>query len=353
MKKVIFFVSSLGDGGAQRVISILSAQMARKGMATEIVTYIDEPVLYEIHPEVKVTCVQKCTGKENLVVNLLWLRRYFKENAEVILSFLAPFNMLAIVSVMGTRIPMIVADRNDPAKVPKHPVIRFSRDVLYGFANHIIVQTENNKRYFKHYQKKTEIIYNPVDLQSYTGSALQCEKRKCIVSAGRLVPQKNQKMLLKAFAGVLKHFPEYQLIIYGEGGFREELEKYAANLGIDGKVMLAGSVTDLYEKMKSAEIFVLSSDYEGMPNALIEAMCLGLPVVSTKVSGATDLVQNGENGLLVDINASEQLEEALETLLSDKELRNRMAKEAQKVSERLQPEKILEQWLKIIRRYYL
>ena len=351
MKRTVFFVSSLGDGGAQRVISILSEKMAEQGMSVEIVTYYDIPPVYSICPEVKVTCVEKCTGKKDVPHNLLWLRKYFKENAEIVLSFLAPFNMIALVAVMGTKVPIVVADRNDPAKVPVNPVIRIARDLLYGFADQVVVQTEANKAYFKRLQKKTVVIYNPVDLKEYTGVALNAEKEKVIVSAGRLMPQKNQKMLLDAFYAISEKFPEYQLVIYGEGSYRNELENYVNTLGIGQKVLMPGSVTDLYDRIKTADLFVLSSNYEGMPNALIEAMCLGMPVISTKVSGATDLIQNGENGLLVDVGNAKELAEAMEKLLSNSETRTYMAAEAVKLADKLLPEEILKQWMEIIRRY--
>ncbi len=353
MKRTMFFVSSLGDGGAQRVISILSEKMAQSDMDVEIVTYLDVPIIYTINPKVKVTCVEKCTGKKDVVRNLLWLRSYFKRYAKIVLSFLAPFNMIALVATMGTKVPIVVADRNDPAKVPVNPFVRFGRDVLYGLADHVVVQTEANKAYFKRLQKKTTVIYNPVDLKEYTGAALKTEKEKVIVTAGRLMPQKNQKMMVDAFEKIAKKFPEYQLIIYGEGDYRSELEEYVVSKELDEKVLMPGSVTDLYEKIKKASLFVLSSNYEGMPNALIEAMCMGLPVISTKVSGATDLIQHGKNGLLVEVGSEKELTDAIETMLSDETVRNKMASEAVKISQVLLPDEILKQWQGIVRRYTL
>lgn len=351
MKKTIFFVSSLGDGGAQRVISILSEMMAKTGMRVEIVTYLDAPVAYEISPEVKVISAQKNTGKKSILSNLIWLRSYFKKNASIVLSFMAPFNMLALLALMGTKVPIVVADRNDPSKVPEKQLIRFGRDFLYCFADHVVVQTEDNKSYFKYLDKKTAVIYNPVDLKEYTGSALKSIKEKKIVTAARLERQKNQQMLLDAFAVVEKKFPEYQLVIYGNGNYRKELEAHVKELGLEHKIFLPGSFSDLYERIKTASLFVLSSNYEGMPNALIEAMCLGLPVISTKVSGATDLIQHQKNGLLVSVGSEDELSEAMVLLLSNDQLREQMAFEAEKISKKLDPNEILKQWLEIIRRY--
>lgn len=351
-KRYLFFVGTLGNGGAERVISILSSQMAERGMDVEVLTYYDRPVFYKVNPKVKITAVEKCTGKSSKIANLLWIRKYFKENAKIVISFLAPFNIMALVAKLGTGVPMIVADRNDPTKVPTNTVVRKLRDYLYMFADGIVLQTEKNKAYFNRIvRKKAVVIYNPVDIKEYTGAALKTPKAKTVVSAGRLMKQKNQKMMIDAFSAVLKKYPDYQLIIYGEGPYREELELHVQQLGISEKVILPGSTTQLYNKIKSAEIFLLSSDYEGMPNALIEAMCMGIPVISTKVSGATDLIFHGENGLLVEVGDISGFTAAIETMIADGDKRYEMAVEAVKLSEKLLPERILEQWQEIIRRY--
>lgn len=350
-KRYIFFVGTLSNGGAERVISILASHMAAQGMPTEIVTYYDRPVFYQLHPKVMLTSVEACTGKSGKFDNLLWLRRYFKENAKVVLSFLAPFNMLALLVSVGLKTPVIVADRNDPTRVPGNVVLRKLRDFLYRFADYIVVQTKNNQQYFSAaVQKKSTVIYNPVECAREQGCALQCEKKKQIVTAGRLLPQKNQKLLLAAFSDIAKKYPQYQLVIYGEGSEREVLEQEAQRLGIENQVVFEGKVADLHERMKSAELFVLSSDYEGMPNALIEAMCLGLPVISTKVSGATDLIEDGKNGLLVERKDRKALAEAMERLIMEEAFRTQLAFEAAKLSEQLLPEVILKQWLEMIGR---
>lgn len=163
------------------------------------------------------------------------------------------------------------------------------------------------------------------------------------------MPQKNQKMMIAAFAEVVKKHPDYQLVIYGEGPSREELEKHVRELGVEEHVLLPGNVTDIHDRIKDAEMFVLSSDYEGMPNALIEAMCLGLPSVSTKVSGATDLIKDHENGILTDLNDQKQLENAMLELIENKELSERLAINAAKLNQELEVSKIMQQWTDFIK----
>lgn len=348
MKKenIVFFIGTLGNGGAERVVSILTRQYIQKGIPVEIVLYYDERPFYDIHPEIKITYVERETGCRNLFKNILWLRRYFIRNADLVISFLAQFNMVALAALFATGIPIIVADRNDPRHMPKQAPVRIARNLMYHLADAIVVQTQHNKDYFSSVlQKKCSIIYNPVDLQEKKGMALRTAKKPRIVSAARLMKQKNQLMLLDAFAQIKKDFPAYTLTIYGEGPFRPELEKRIRELGLDDSVYLPGKVQNVFDCIADAELFVLSSDFEGMPNALIEAMCLGLPVISTKVSGATDLIIDGKNGLLTDVGNTEQFMEAMRRMLNDVELRRECANEATKLNEQLRTEIITAQWL--------
>lgn len=345
-KNIVFFIGTLGNGGAERVISILTGKYAEQKVPVEIVLYYDEEPFYNIHPDVKITYIERMTSSRNLLKNIFWLRRYFKKNADVVVSFLAQFNMIALAAAFGTGIPVIVADRNDPRHMPKQAPVRIARNWLYHLAKTVVVQTQHNKDYFsKALQKKCKIIYNPVDLQDQKGMALQTEKKPRIVSAARLMKQKNQLMLIEAFARVKKDFPDYTLTIYGEGPFREELEKRIGELGLEESVHLPGKVQNVFDCIADAELFVLSSNFEGMPNALIEAMCLGLPVISTRVSGATDLIEPGKNGLLSDVGDTDQLTLCMKQMLADPELRRNCAESALALNDRLNVTGIMQQWL--------
>jgi len=351
-KRYVIFVPTLSQGGAERVISLLSRRMAEDGVSVTILLYKDQEPFYTIDPKVKLVYVPRESGSTNLLKNLLWMRRYYRENADAVLSFLAPFNILTLLATLGGKQTVIVADRNDPRFVPDKLPIRKLRDFLYRFADGVIVQTKHNQAYFsRQIQKKSTIIYNPVDLGEKSGLALRTGKEKKIVSVGRLMPQKNQVMLLEAFAAIRERFPEYTLTIYGEGPFRKTLEETAVRLGLEGCVALPGSVKDIHQRIASSELFVMSSNYEGMPNALIEAMCLGLPVISTAVSGATDLICHGENGLLVKCGDTAALTKAMEQLLSDAEKRSAFGQEAVKLNDRLKIGDITRQWMDAVEHY--
>ena len=348
--RIVFFIGTLGNGGAERVVSILTRHFVTSEIQVEIVLYYDAEPFYRIHPDIKITYVERETGSKNILKNVLWLRRYFIENADLVISFLAQCNMIALTALFATGIPVIVADRNDPRHMPKQAPVRIARNLLYHLADVVVVQTQHNKDYFSpSLQKKCTIIYNPVDLQDKKGMALRTEKKKRIVSAARLMKQKNQLMLIDSFAQIQKEFPDYTLTIYGEGPFRQELEKRILEQGLSESVFLPGKVQNVFECIADADLFVLSSNFEGMPNALIEAMCLGLPVISTKVSGATDLIQDGINGLLVDVGDAEQLSDCMRRMLADSKLRQKYAQNAIALNEYLHTETIIGQWLRCLK----
>lgn len=348
--KVTFFVGQLEQGGAERVVSLISNKLVEKGFNVEILTYYDRNINYNINKSINIIKVVKETNSNNILKNINWLKNYFKNNTNIIISFMAPFNILSLFANRKNSTPIIVSDRNDPRSVPSNPIIRYIRDLFYDlYADLVIVQTENNKSYFnKNIQNKTVIISNPVDLNDLACKAIETKKKNVIVSAGRLMPQKNQIMLIDAFKIIHDKYNDYQLVIYGEGPHRKELEKRIDELELSEYVFLPGELKDVLKKELAAKAFVLSSNYEGMPNALIEAMCLGLPCVSTKVSGANELIEDGANGYLVNTNDVNALSNRLEKIINDDKLANKLAKNASKLNKTLNIDVITDKWVTFI-----
>ena len=294
--KILFFIGHLNSGGAERVVSLLSNKLFDKGFDIEILTYYDRKINYSINNNIKITKVVLETKSSNIIKNMSWLKKYFNNNADLIISFLAPFNMLALLTKGNT--PIIVADRNDPNKIPNNKLLRLLRNKIYKKANYVVVQTNNNKNYFN-YLNNVIVINNPINIGNNVGKAINTQKENKIVSVARLMPQKNQLLLIEVFNEVLKEHKDYKLIIYGEGPERSNLENKINELKLNDSVLLPGNDNDVINKILDAKVFVLPSNYEGMPNSLIEAMCIGLPVISTKVSGANELIKDKENGLLI------------------------------------------------------
>ncbi len=348
--KLLFTLGALGHGGGERVVSVLASELARIGHEVEIMLYYDREIWYPLNPAVKVVSEEKELGKKGILSHLSFKRKYVKQGGfDAVISFLAPFNMLNIVALFGVKTPLIVADRNDPRRIPSNKLVRLARNFLYRFADCVVLQTKANRNYFaKAIRNKSRVIYNPIDMGKYTGAGLTAQKSKRMVSVGRLTKQKNQIMLLEAFCTFAKSHTDYRLTIYGDGDFRPQLEQKIAELGLTQSVELPGGIKNVPEAIKDAEFFVLSSDFEGMPNALIEAMCIGLPVISTAVSGATDLVVTEENGLLTECGNTQELAAAMERMANDPQLRQKTAQKASLLAQELTLDKIAAQWLDCI-----
>lgn len=350
--RIMFMDATLDHGGAERVISILANKLVERGHEVEILLNYNERIWYQIDERVRVTIAEKEVGSRKIYRQFLWRRKHIKTSeSDVAVSFLAPFNMLNIITMIGIKIPLIVADRNDPQQVPINRVLRKVRDVLYNFADGVVLQNTKNKSYFsKRVQNKSAVIFNPIDLGDYEGKALIEKKAKKIVSVGRIIKQKNPALLINAFAKISDNYPDYTLHFYGDGDMLEEMQKKTKELNIGDKVVFEGSVSDVFEQIKDASLFVMTSNYEGMPNALLEAMCLGLPCISTNVSGAADVISNGDNGILINIGDENELVNKINLILSDSTIAETYAREAVRLSEELKVEKILDEWMSFIKK---
>ena len=347
--KIEFFVGEFSEGGAERVISILANELTSRGHEVVILKYFNSINYYKTDERVKISSLEELTGTKSKLKNIAYLHKHLKSFDGVFVSFLAPFNILALIANMGNKTPLIVADRNDPSKLPGNKFLRMLRDYLYRFADRVVVQTSKNKAYFSNkVQYKTEVIYNPLILNGMEGKAINSLKSKTIINIGRLEPQKNQDMLIDVFKKFYETHPDYKLVIYGEGSYRENLEDKISELKLNESISMPGNVKDIFDRLCDCEFFVLSSNYEGMPNALIEAMGLGVPVISTRVSGATDLIEDGVNGILIDVNDADGLFNSMIKLAESEELRNKISLEAVKITELLNSRNVCDIWEKTI-----
>ena len=214
-----------------------------------------------------------------------------------------------------------------------------------------VFQTEEAYEWYKPYLKGTEPIVIPNAINpAFIRPAYDGEREKVIVGAGRLSNQKNFPLLISAFARIADKFPEYKLVIYGKGNLLDSLQALAKEKSISDRVEFPGFVPDMPERLEKASMFVLSSDYEGMPNALMEAMASGLPCVSTDCGGggARFLIKDGENGLLVPQKDEEKMAAAMERILSDEVFAKKIGENARKLQETLAPDRIYGEWEKFI-----
>ena len=181
---------------------------------------------------------------------------------------------------------------------------------------------------------------------SYSG-----ERRKRFVVVGRLEPQKNHKLLLEAYKEVADKYKDYDLFLYGKGWLEQELSNLTDSLGLTGRVHFEGFCSDVQDQIKDATAYILSSDYEGISNSLLEAMAMGLPVISTDcpIGGSRMLITHMKNGLLIPVGDKKALVDAMCYMVENPEQAKRMSDEAQKVKDRFSIQRITEEWLQYMK----
>lgn len=347
---IIIFIGTLQSGGAERVVSELSAFYADYFSEVIILTYYDCPVFYRIDERVRITCIEKELKSSNLLKSASWIRKFvLRERPRVFLSFLMPFNMLSIVSLLFSNTKMVVCERQDPSNVKSLP-LRIVRNILYHFCDRIEVQTSSGKQYFSRLlQKKIRIIPNPNHISlSEREAVLHHKKENVIVNVGRLIPLKNQSLLIRAFSIIHSLHPDYQLYIYGEGGLRDDLQNLINSLGLRDFVSLCGRTDNIALSLASAKVFVLSSNVEGMPNALMEAMALGIPCISTDVSGVRDIIIDGKNGFIVPVGNKDIMAEKMLSLIDSNELQQSFSHSSFSVINKFDKNAIFNQWLDLV-----
>ena len=294
---------------------------------------------------------------QNNIIRLYRMNRYFrKENVDVYLTFLPKLSSFILAQKRFIKCPVILAERADPNTFcnssEKNKKI-FEK--YYPKADGYIFQTEDAKKYYKEHGINVEnsvVIPNAINPE-FIRPLYQGKRRKVIVGAGRLTMQKNFSLLINSFAEICNDFPEYKLEIYGEGPLKESLINETKNLGIREKVIFKGYVNNLGDCIQDTSLFVLSSDFEGMPNALMEAMALGLPVISTDcpAGGSKVLIENKINGVLVPIKDIEALKKEIANMLTDSSMRNYMGENARKICVQLESKKIYNEWENILKKW--
>ncbi|WP_405343043.1 glycosyltransferase [Fibrobacter sp.] len=281
--KIVFYIGWLARGGAERVISTLANMLNKEGYSCIVVTSYKAENEYRLDEGVKRIVLVEGNKRNFLKDNIkqLWgLRKILKkEEPHTVVSFMGEPNFRMLIASIGISCRKIISVRNDPSKEYSRKLYRFLAKILFPMADHVVFQTEDAKKWFpERIQKKSSIIFNPVGetffQMKYDGF------RRNLVTTGRLVPQKNHELLIRAFAKVVNELDD-DLYIYGDGPLKEHLIKLVHDLNLQDRVFLPGATKNVADEIKSARIFILSSDYEGLPNSLMEAMALGIPCLST------------------------------------------------------------------------
>lgn len=362
--KILFCINSLVKGGAERVVSNLANYFSNDNDVS-IMTLTNYEIAYELRENINIINLDKKKKKsyENqnkllkkivkipkLLYRVIKMRKELKKiSADIIISFLPETSFLVLLNKRKSD-KIIVSVRNDPKIEYKSRIYNLIMKKLYPRANGFIFQTYEAQEYFKDIIRcESTIIPNPIN-PMFISKSYEGERKQEIVSVGRLTNQKNFTVLINAFAEISQKYTDYKLIIYGEGELRNELEKEINDLKLNDRILLPGITNMVKEKIYQSRMFVLPSLYEGMPNSLMEAMALGMPVISTDCpcGGPRELIKNNINGLLIEVNNKEELVKAMEKIILNEELMINLGKEASKISETHNPDEINKKWRKYI-----
>ncbi|MDM5373080.1 glycosyltransferase family 4 protein [Bacillus bombysepticus] len=348
--KIVFVVPNMGFGGAERVISILANSFVNKGYEIKIlIINSDGESVYNLNPKIEIEKIPSASIKNiySMYKLIKSIRRIVsKYNPDVIISFMNDTCAITSLATIGMEYPIIYSERNDPLNTNQGTKDRMYRYIVERLAKGFVFQSDGAKAlYPKRVQDNAVVILNPIDTRKLP-SYYSGERKKEIVSVGRLQSQKNQEMLIKAYSNIANKYPEYNLIIYGEGDLRESLQQKIECLGLKNRIFLKGNISNVLDEINKASIFAFSSDYEGLPNALIEAMALGLPCISTDCSpgGAAMLINNYENGILVPTGDEKNFAAGLSYLLSHPSNAIDMGIKARRIVERTKESNIVSDW---------
>ena len=359
--KLTLVIHSLSSGGAERVMSIIANYWAEKGWQVTLLTFVSEKEIpfYFLASQIKYIPLNIAKISPNVLIALKnnWqsiktLRKaIYDSQPDMVISFLDITNVITLLATRGLNIPIIVSERNDPSQTPDSTIWQTLRRLTYRFADLVVVQTNRALEYFSpQLTTKIRVISNPVILPpKVNNSNKQILNKPSIIAMGRLESQKGFDLLLEAFAKLKDIHPEWNLTILGEGTLRQELENQRELWGLSAHVYFPGKVKHPAELLKQADIFVMSSRFEGFPNALCEAMACGLPVISTDCpNGPREIIRDGIDGILVANENVSELKDAIESLIVDDSKRQLLGKRALEITTRFSLLAVMNHWQKVI-----
>ncbi len=350
-KPILIMIAPIVGGGAQRVATTLASELASKYRVT-LLCDGDGNCVYPISPDVEVARIPKeLWGIPRDVPNLARWVKELKESRGfyATISFLYYMNALNVESKANDKV--ICTERNNPFKSQYDAPRIESVKAYHERADHVVFQSERIRSLFSDVTRAhSTILPNPVGVTCMR----KTETKRRIVNVGRLIAQKNQALLIRAFRRFHDLHPEYSVSIYGVGKGETdtggELRSLIATLDLQDSVVLEGLSTRIWEDIADAEFFVLSSDFEGLSNALLEAMTMGFPCISTDCEGSTDVIENGANGLLVPRGDEDALFKAMSTLAEREEYREQLGRQAKIDAKRFDKKKVAEEWAEMIER---
>jgi GalNAc-alpha-(1->4)-GalNAc-alpha-(1->3)-diNAcBac-PP-undecaprenol alpha-1,4-N-acetyl-D-galactosaminyltransferase len=351
---IAFLINSMTSGGAERVLSIVANKLAVAGYRISIYTLESGSSFYELHKNINYRPLGIVKKPKNIAEKLFnnidiikQLKAVLLENKpDVLITFMTKENLFGIIAARKLRIPVIISERN--TYLAKKGLLHMFRYYLYPKADALVVLNSLDEAYYHKFCHNIHTIQNPLHLRFYSDFK-ETRREKIILSVGRLEYQKGFDNLLSVFQRISAEYPDWKLVIVGEGSQKDDLIALSENLGIALKVVFTGRVTDVIAYYRKSSIFILSSRYEGFPNVLCEAMSQGLACISFNcISGPWDIIDNYKNGILVKNQDNDELYKALKELISNKKLRISLSQTAKQIRKKLSKEKTINKWMELV-----
>ncbi len=351
--KLLFFNTNIGYGGASKMMVAVANHLAEKNDVT-FLTFRNADVLQPLSDKAKHVHNPLYQNKNKILElagQILALRKYIKqEKFDLAFAFLHPAHYMLTLAAKGTDTKVLLSERGDPSRSAAKGMIKYSLNMMFRIlqtADAYVFQTKQASEYYSDKaRRKSCVIPNPISDTKIPDPYIG-QRKKIIVNVARLdIPQKRQDVLIDAFAKMDDQFNEYFLYFYGDGPDEKKIKQYAEDSGVGHRIKFMGVSENVLEDISDYSLFAFSSDFEGIPNALLEAMAVGLPCVSTDCSpgGARLLIQDNENGFLVPRNDSQALSKAMERILGNRELAEKLGKNAVSVKETFARDRIFGMW---------
>lgn len=357
--RLTLVISSLDQGGAERIISVLAGAWTEQGRQVTLIIFDGkEERSYPLHSAVTLQSlgIPNLAAKNPLsaivrnIRRVLHLRRSIRASQpDLVISFLDFPNILTLLATRGLAVPVIISERANPQFADLKPIWIRLQQKLYPLAAALVCQTSAIVAQLQQsIQVRGYAIPNPVELpDTWNANMLRGgnDGSRALIAMGRLVPQKGFDLLLKAFALIAARHPAWSLKILGKGALKNQLEAQAESLGLKDRVSFLGALADPFPILRSADLFVFSSRFEGFGNALTEAMACGLPAISFDCpAGPSDIIRHGVDGLLVPPEDVSAFAEAMDRLMSDSAEREKLAAHAPDVLQRFSLDRVLAMW---------
>jgi GalNAc-alpha-(1->4)-GalNAc-alpha-(1->3)-diNAcBac-PP-undecaprenol alpha-1,4-N-acetyl-D-galactosaminyltransferase len=356
--RICFVIPTLGAGGAERVASILCGEWAKLGCDVHVLTYQahGEHSHYPMASGITVHQLDMMRstdgGLDFVLENLLrlWrLRRHLRLLApDVVVAFMPEPNVVTRLATLGMRAVVVLSERVHPAYLPHRRLLLAMQRRFYPLADAVVVQTSVIAEYvMRHFGvRRASVIPNPLDIRTFRTFSSDAHASRGVLAVGRLDVQKGFDCLIKAFSILAADFPDWILTILGEGPQRKDLEVLIAECGLQGRVVLPGVISNVAECLQSAALFVHAARFEGYPNAVMEALAAGCPVVATdSPGGARELLENGRYGLLVDVDDVVGLSQAMGELMASPQRRQALSETAPAAVQHLDAGRIAGRWI--------